>query len=287
MTQQTEQTVLTKSFFMDAAEGQRFCLLHTPPKNQTVHTSLVYIHPFAEEMNASRRMAAVQARAFAHAGCAVLQMDFKGCGDSSGHFEDASWTDWTSDVEMARQWMCDQYTVPLWLWGLRSGCLLAAQVSQLPDQPSQPSPLLLWQPVLSGRQHLHQFLRLHVASGIARGQCSTGTAPLAKMLEQGHMVEVAGYCLAPSLAQGLALAHLDNIRPGTEIISFELGSPVGQSISPALAAQMQRWQSIGCRVHAHAIEGDAFWQMQESSSCTALVEATLHAVLKATPVPIA
>lgn len=280
----TQQTTSPETFFMDATDGKRFCLLHTPPTSQTLRASLVYIHPFAEEMNASRRMAALQARTFANAGFAVLQMDLKGCGDSSGNFEDASWSDWMGDVRMATQWMYDQYKVPLWLWGLRAGCLLAAQVSQCDEYRS--SKLLLWQPVLSGRQHLYQFLRLHVASGIARGQCGHGTAPLAQKLEQGQAVEVAGYRLAPPLATGMAEANLDAIRKGTGIISFELGSPVGQSVSPALTAQMQRWENNGCHVVAQAIEGDAFWQMQESHPCQALVQASLHAVLSATPLPV-
>jgi len=280
----TQQTTSPDTFFMDAAEGKRFCLLHTPPRGQTPSASLVYIHPFAEEMNASRRMAALQARTFANAGFAVLQMDLKGCGDSSGNFEDASWSDWIDDVQMATKWMCDQFKVPLWLWGLRAGCLLAAQVSQRDED--MPPKLLFWQPVLSGRQHLHQFLRLHVASGIARGQCGYGTAPLAQRLEQGLAVEVAGYRLAPPLARGMAEANLDVICGGAGIVSLELGSPVGPSVSPALTAQMQRWKNNGCYVVAKAIEGDAFWQMQESAPCRALVRASLYAVLSEIPFPM-
>lgn len=45
--------------------------------------SIVYIHPFAEEMNKSRRMAALQARALTLAGFAVLQLDLIGCGDEA------------------------------------------------------------------------------------------------------------------------------------------------------------------------------------------------------------
>jgi len=279
-----QQTALIDPFFMNAAEGQRFCLLHTPPPAQTLRASVVYIHPFAEEMNASRRMAALQAREFANAGIVVLQMDLKGCGDSSDGFEDASWSDWIGDVQMARRWMRNRYHVPLWLWGLRAGCLLAAQVSQLaePAEPEgKPSKLLFWQPVLSGRQHLHQFLRLHVASGIARGQCNKGTAPLEQMLAQGQAIEVAGYRISPRLAQGMALANLDSVR-ATDIISFELGSPVGQSISPALTAQLPRWQEAGCRVMAQAMEGAAFWHLQESIHCHTLVQASVQAVLTET-----
>jgi len=52
--------------------------------------SVLYGHPFAEEMNKSRRMAGLQARALARAGYDVLQIDLRGCGGSSGDFGDAS-----------------------------------------------------------------------------------------------------------------------------------------------------------------------------------------------------
>lgn len=262
-----------ETFWMDAALGQRFCILHTPPAHHALRASLVYVHPFAEEMNASRHMVALQAREFAHAGFAVLQMDLKGCGDSSGDFEEASWSDWMNDVQMAKRWMANRFLEPVWLWGLRAGCLLAAQVSRLDDMPAK---LLFWQPVLSGKQHLQHFLRLHLAENIARNQCSNGTAPLAHRLAQGQSVEVAGYRIAPDLANGMSLCDLDNLRTGTDIISFELSSPVGASLSPALTEQVKRWQDANCSVRAFEIEGAAFWQTQGAPECPALIQASLN-----------
>ncbi len=53
-------------------------------------------------MNKSRRMAALQARAFAAMGFGVLQIDLFGCGDSSGDFSDARWDIWKQDLAIAR-----------------------------------------------------------------------------------------------------------------------------------------------------------------------------------------
>ena len=66
---------------------------------------MVYIHPFAEEMNKARRMAALQSRALAAAGFDVLQIDLLGCGDSSGDFGDATWNDWVNDVVHGCRWL--------------------------------------------------------------------------------------------------------------------------------------------------------------------------------------
>ncbi|MCK7493610.1 MAG: alpha/beta hydrolase [Comamonadaceae bacterium] len=76
-------------------------------------------------MNKSRRMAALQSRALAAAGFAVLRVDLLGCGDSAGDFGDATWPRWVDDVVAAARWLRRQHPdaadAPLWLWGLRAG----------------------------------------------------------------------------------------------------------------------------------------------------------------------
>lgn len=84
-------------YFLPVADGFRFCVYHEA-QTHPARGAVLYIHPFAEEMNKSRRMAARQARLLASSGFCVLQMDLLGCGDSSGVFEDATWDLWLKDV---------------------------------------------------------------------------------------------------------------------------------------------------------------------------------------------
>jgi exosortase A-associated hydrolase 2 len=271
----TPSTASLQAFFMDGARGQRFCLLHTPPAGQAAMGHVVYVHPFAEEVNASRRMVALLARALAQAGFAVLQMDLMGCGDSSGHFEEATWDGWLEDVAHAKRWMRERWPGAAWLWGLRAGCLLAAQACRLDAEPSK---LLLWQPVMSGKQHLNQFLRLQMAGDIARGEPNRGTSRLMHLLEQGQSVEVAGYSISAALAQGMAQADLNDLPAGTHVVSLELGNPDTSALTPALAAQLQRWQDTECSTRAHVVEGAAFWQMQECPDSPAWEATSLQAL---------
>lgn len=265
------------AFFLDATIGQRFCLLHQPPAGQATLGQVIYVHPFAEEMNAARRMAALQARAFAKAGFVVLQIDLLGCGDSSGDFADASWNAWLDDLALAQRWMQQRWPGPLWWWGLRAGGLLAAQACRASEAPVH---LLLWQPVISGKQHLNQFLRLQMATDIARGEPSRGTAPLAQLLAQGESVEVAGYSVSSALALGMEGADLENLPTDCQIICLELGSPThgDDGLSPALRGQLQRWQQAGYTATAQATEGVAFWQMQECADSEAWVHTSIKAL---------
>ena len=105
------------AFFLDTQfrpDGRRFCLFHAP--QGTPRGWIVHLHPFAEEMNKSRRMAALQSRVFAAAGYGVLRIDLLGCGDSAGDFGDATWQGWVDDLVAACGWVRERDALaPLWL----------------------------------------------------------------------------------------------------------------------------------------------------------------------------
>jgi len=275
----------TEAFFLAASpgrSGQRFCIFHAAhgPKPKGC---ILYIHPFAEEMNKSRRMAALQSRALSQAGYAVLQIDLLGCGDSSGDFGDAGWEDWVKDVEQAARWLLQRVNAPLWLWGLRAGCLLATQAAVRLDQACN---FLFWAPALSGKNLLQQFLRLKVAGDMLQGK-STGAAETPQaQLANGESVEVAGYSLSPSLASGLQDAQLAPVQTSGDagrVEWFELSTRDDAVQSPASTKAVARWTEAGFRVRSHIENGPSFWQTSEIEEAAALVSATVAALDPATP----
>jgi exosortase A-associated hydrolase 2 len=228
-------------------------------------------------MNKSRRMAALQARALAAAGWTVLQLDLFGCGDSEGEFGDADWPGWVSDVLEASAWLHTKSGCVPSLWGMRTGCLLAAQAAR----EQEPAPdLLLWQPVISGRQYLQQFLRLKLASQLLAGKTwdRTGTEELRQRLRAGETVEIAGYAISPGLASGLHAAELSPPSAPTRVAWLEVAATAGAELTPAASSRVQTWQSAGNRVDARTVEAPAFWQTLEIAESPALIEATLAAV---------
>jgi exosortase A-associated hydrolase 2 len=268
----------TEAFFLPGDGGGRFCVLHQGGTLARPRGAIVYVHPFAEEMNKARRMAAVCARSLSAAGFSVLLIDLYGCGDSAGDFRDATWTTWVDDVVTAAQWLRSRTGLDAALWGLRAGCLLAQAAAQaLEYSPS----LIFWQPVVSGSQHLQQFLRLRVAQHVAGGgaEARIGTKELRAELQSGTTVEVAGYSLAPGLALGLEAAELTPLRNATRVAWLEVSSGDPAEISPAGRLRMQAWQAAGHDVAEHAVAGVPFWQTQEIAECGALVEATRAAAL--------
>jgi exosortase A-associated hydrolase 2 len=194
--------VAPEAFFLpasDGAGGQRYCLYQ--PAAGVCRGTLVYVPPFAEEMNKSRRMAALLALELARQGIATLRIDLHGCGDSSGDFADARWESWRDDVGLACAWLEQHSGHRPALLGLRLGALLAMDYVANAPQDEAPRHVILWQPVLDGASCLTQFLRLRMAGAMmsATGAADNSTAALRAMLTAGESLEVAGYELSPEL----------------------------------------------------------------------------------------
>lgn len=261
-----------EAFFLPLDGSDRFCLLHLPQGKP--RGNILYLHPFAEEMNRSRAVVARQARAFAAAGYAVLQMDFYGCGDSAGDFGAASWLRWRTDAQAAVHLLQEHFDAPLCLWGLRSGTLLASEVARELDRDTA---LLLWQPVLSGKQHLQQFLRLSLAADMLEGKTQGGTEALLAQLDAGQSLEVAGYTLAPGLAQGLAASVLEQPSARQRMHCIEVVSGGGE-LSPVL----RRFVSSGSAT-ATSCDDTQCWLTPGVLLCTGLEAASLGAMRSLLP----
>lgn len=275
-----------QAFFLTVDEGplgQRFALYHPPAG--AVRALVVYVHPFAEEMNKARRMAAMQARRLAAHGCAVLQIDLLGCGDSAGDFGDASWTRWVDDVVYACRWLREQTPQrdeqpPLWLWGLRTGCLLAVEAATRLDRACD---FLFWQPAVAGKLQLKQFMRLKLAGELLAEEGSAGTASLRRLLADGQRVEVAGYVLQSALCAGLEAAALQppagRNASGGRVIWLEITPFEPAALSPASESAHARWRAAGWSVRSRAVGGPSFWQTVEIEDAPALLNATTDALI--------
>lgn len=261
-----------QAFFLTAEKGQRFCIF-TPSLLQPSRGALLYLHPFAEELNKSRRMVALQIAALALAGFDVLQIDLLGCGDSSGDFEDATWANWVADGKLGLEWLQANSDAPLWLWGLRCGALLAMDIAR---QHELETSLLLWQPVFSGANVVRDFMRLAVAGELASGNGKQKTAEMRALLKAGQAVEVAGYGLSAAMADQIASVTLagDSSKNNwpKRVGWLEVGN--GFQASPAAMALLGRNQAEGSLAIHRAVPGAPFWQTSEIETVPELISET-------------
>lgn len=253
-------------FFFDADPGTRFSLYHAPAPQVPPRGAILYVHPFAEELNRSRRMAALGARRFAELGFAVLQIDLFGCGDSCGDFNAARWEQWKRDLATALAWLSERSSGPIHLWGLRLGGLLALDFAC----GTHVDGIILWQPHMNGRTSINQFLRQRIS---APDDPKTSAALRARMATQG-MLEVNGYELAIPLVQAIdACDAAAMVLPACQVHWFASGAPAPSRLASSAARIARRWAPHGTTLHCHPIDGLPFWAGGDPC-CPALLAAT-------------
>lgn len=270
-----------EAFFLAANPGQRFCLFF-PPAGPCLG-AVLYVPPFGDEMNKSRRMAALTARALAARGFGVLLLDLHGTGDSSGEFADARWDGWQADLAAGCAWLKARLGVPVSLLGLRLGALLALDYAK--NAPHPIARLVLWQPVSSGSMFLTQFLRLLMANAMLaeNGEKGSSTAQLRAALLGGEILEVAGYEIAPELAQALDAMDAARLAPAAcPVHWFETASPADRPVTPVLERLMGAWRAEGVQLHLHRLACTSFWGTQEIAESPELVQATAEVFGSAT-----
>ncbi|WP_018861141.1 hydrolase 2, exosortase A system-associated [Thioalkalivibrio sp. ALJ3] len=258
--------------FLQGRAGPIFYVLH-PASRTPVRGRVLFVPPFAEELNKARRMVALQARRMAHEGFAVLLPDLYGCGDSGGDFSDARWEIWLDDLTCCLDHLesASGDESPVILWGLRAGALLISDLLATHAPPVAAT--VLWQPITNGEQHLTQFLRLRMAAAMMGGD-KESTGQLRARLESGEAVEVAGYTLAPELAAALAKARLAPPQNGP-LHWCEINDIEGAALSPASTRVLEAWRQQGVEVHASVIAGEPFWNAPDILEAPELLDHTM------------
>ncbi len=263
--------ITPQAFFLDASPGRRFCLYYPPAG--ICRGGLLYVHPFAEEMNKSRRAVTLQALEAARCGYAVLLIDLFGCGDSDGDFADARWQIWLDDLAVAASWMKGVCSAPITLWGLRLGVPLMLEYAR--DSGVTFKGFILWQPVVTGDHFLTQFLRLRLANEMLSGSdTKTSVKDLRHELAEGRILEVAGYPVAPQLAAAVDGIRLSELVDASGRYHWFEVAPSARPFPPASSKTILSWTERGAAVHEQQILGENFWQSQEITVCPELFAAT-------------
>lgn len=255
--------------FLQHAGRRLFHLLLRPAGE--ARGSVLFLHAFAEEMHMCRRNVAATARALAAAGHNVMLLDLSGCGDGPGEFVDANWTTWQEDVRGAVAALRELGDVPLTLWGMRLGALLATDTAV---NAAHIARLLLWQPVLNGEQQIDQFLRLKSVAGAMGLGGGFDRKHLWGQLREGHALEVAGYELSAAMALEIARVRLADFLPPCPVDWLEVSA--GGELARPGGNVRGHWSEQGLDVNARVVPGSAFWRNHDAPLNSELCAATLQ-----------
>lgn len=264
--------------FFHERDGRRLYFLHFPTAAAPRRGGAVCFPPFGEEMNRSRRMAALLGEALAARGVETLIFDPSGTGDSAGEFADALWEDWRDDGAAATAWLAERTGGPVAAVGVRTGAALALDCAR--SESGSIRRLVLWQPVPSGRVFLTQILRLRLAAAMNDPARQETTKELRTRLALGETVEVAGYELTAEMADALETIRLADTPPpdGCPVHWIEVAGAPETPASPAGRGTIERWRAGGAAVTETVVAGPQFWAIQEITTAPALIEATVRAI---------
>ena len=161
---------------------------------------VLLVGPFAAERHSSYIPWVLWARYLAERGIEVLRYDYRGIGESSGAFEEMSFSDWSEDVHLLAKWLKEQSPeVPLVLHGLGVGALLASRAFH----GGVGEVLLLWSPPESANQALRSAVVrwINVEQLFKYGDERKPPSAFIQELERGSSVEVEGYQFSGKLWQ--------------------------------------------------------------------------------------
>lgn len=261
---------LPEPMFLEGTRGRLFAT-YFPPEG-TAQGCMLFLPPFAEEMNRCRVAVASQTRQLSQLGWGVMLLDPFGTGDSEGDFSEISWAQWRADALSAVDWLRKRAGPRIGLWGFRLGALLAVDLANA--SPGTYERLLLWQPVLDGKLHLTQYLRLRVASLMDRGLPPETTESMREQLRHGDTVEVAGYRIGAAIASELDtikmsdMTALSNIR----IDWLEHVTEADKPLSPPSQKAIDRLRGQGCAINVQSFIGAPVWQLHDRDEVPDLIE---------------
>ena len=257
--------------FINSLAGKVFTLYF--PAQEPTRGALLYLPPFAEEMNRCRTLASAQARALSQRGYAVLLLDYFGTGESTGELKYASWDIWHADLNAASTWLEQKTGLPVILWGFRLGALLAAEAAS--HAPERHKRLLLWQPVVDGKMFLTQFLRLRVAALMDQGLPAETTDQMRAQFATGKSVAVSGYELPAVLSNAIDHVRLADIKLDQVHIDWlENVSEPGKPLTPGSQKAIDALQSQGAQVDIHPFTAPPIWQLNERDDAPDLIKST-------------
>ncbi|MEM6640649.1 MAG: hydrolase 2, exosortase A system-associated [Pseudomonadota bacterium] len=257
--------------FLSTQYGQAFFLTY-PAVTDANHRAVLVLPAFAEEMNKCRRQVALTARALARAGLSVYLPDLIGTGDSDGNFGDATLAIWQDTLTVALDSIHKRgHSDVAWLC-VRGGALLAD--GMLRAGAPAPSRMVLWQPVLSGKTMLSQFLRLKAMSAMTRAQSAPSVSELRKQLASGSPVEVAGYELNPALVSGVDALNVRQMAPVGSIdwLVVQDDEALPAAVSTASAAMADQHGAL----NVETVPGSPFWSTAEIAVAPELTRRTVE-----------
>jgi uncharacterized protein len=172
---------------------------------------LLFCDPFAEEKKCAQRVMVEAARAFCGADIGSVRFDCRGTGDSPGEFAEATPELWVQDILAAIEYMRHELHVPtLGLLGLRLGGALALQAALSGGDLDF---LVLWEPVINGKQYLTQNLRRSMIKAMLTDEEKFDAGSVRQAQQEQDVFDFDGYPISAEMRRQIEAIDLLAAEP--------------------------------------------------------------------------
>lgn len=194
---------MEEAFFFESVGYRLFAVAHRPDR-PAAGVGVVVCHPYGEEKQLSYPVLVRFARLLAQDGFPVLRFDCRGYGDSEGVLEDATVETQIADAVVATRLARERLKVDgIVFLGLRLGTSIAARAAAREAAAG----LILWCPIVNGRQYLDEMLRKKVFAEILAKRRVTRQEVLEELARESR-VEIEGNFLTRQMSEEIGAIDL-------------------------------------------------------------------------------
>jgi uncharacterized protein len=191
-------------FYFGAGRRRLFGVYDSARGGAATVRAAVLCYPWGEEYIHAHRTMRRLAILLSSAGIHTLRFDYFGTGDSGGEADEANFQGCMADTATAIDELRDMTGARrVALVGLRFGATLAAAAAV--KRPEEVDALVLWDPIVSGAEHLKAIYESSPPNAAGRGVAATH--------ESAEARQAGGGALAPTMASELSVLDLPPMIP--------------------------------------------------------------------------
>ena len=264
--------------FLPSSQNSQIFLAHYSPADNNLaaeRKAVIFVPPFAEEMNRSRRMYVLCARLLAGIGIDCVCFDYAGTGDSEGKWGSFSIVDWQENLKDVYQSVCQTGISDISLIGVRFAALQIAHT--LAAAELKINKCVLWDPIESGETYMRQLIRMKIAAAMAEESKKISTKDVLAEVEEQGSIEIGGYLLTDTMINTINELSLsgtiDKLIAATDLHWMTLSrvNREGAATTPACVPK-----DLVDKLSMHLIRDTKFWMQQEVTISPLLLRSTCN-----------
>lgn len=250
-----EQSLRASPMFFGSPERQLFGLLHCGAAARSTRAAVLLCRPFGQEAIRAHRAFRVVAERLARAGQPALRFDYFGTGDADGNDDQVTLAGLCADIETANEHLrLASSNRPIAWLGLGLGATAAWLTAARAVQP--PQYLLLWDPILDGRDYLATLCRRH--SQLLDESLAIGARRIPRATD---VVEANGFSISRGFEAELAALTIDTmpkLPPGVH------GSILASPEASGRIVELTRTRSSAAQLRHFELSREMDWMAEDS-----------------------